>query len=620
MGDARPRGNIWKPSSDLDHVDQYLQQDRWRLPAMRSPPAGQLPLSYVLTHGNGPRVLRKARAVITLAVVALAVIGFQVYHCRRYSHHPADVARFQAPPGGIGRQGLGDEVDAGSGGEGGGAKFLVEEGGGASETLMLRAPGGAGVVQRSEEQEEPTAGGVRVSEAADGGGEADAAGGKAVGGAEREEPTAGGPSEPTWGDAHAKEVGDKEGGNKMGGDEERGDKEGGGRKREEEVMDIRIKELPGTQMERKGQKGEAKGEGEGEGAGATDQKESGAAGTTESEGVTSGSSETKPLPAREADGSQDEEGTRKAGGGEEEAGAKGGREEGSPGGASEGEAGGKQRPQGEDQEGEGQREGKSDELDKRSSGGAGVGDEGRDSHADARQPKQQQDAGGGEISTREFSRGATGGEEAGGAAGAEKRAGGGGGGAGAGAGAGGKESELGSEEAKEGEGGGESEAAGAATGGTTGGGPSGEGAGETAVWQGAGSPPEGYSFLEPIFSASRPDRLVRLGLLNVGQEEAARWKEALPHGRILDIPVVQLADGTSPSWQDLYPEWVDESQGSCPALPMPAWPPAVARLDALVAHVPCQVADWRWARNVMRHHMLLVAAGAAAQVGTWEHI
>ncbi|CAI7926285.1 unnamed protein product [Closterium sp. NIES-54] len=106
------------------------------------------------------------------------------------------------------------------------------------------------------------------------------------------------------------------------------------------------------------------------------------------------------------------------------------------------------------------------------------------------------------------------------------------------------------------------------------------------------------------------------------------------------------------TWNDIYPEWIDESQNSsCPEIPEPDWyadesdqagaagdgqsplgevasaaepsqsSPLVARsllgsFDGVVASLPCesQPAD-SWARDVRWHHLMLTAGRLVTKVG-----
>ncbi|XP_058097303.1 putative UDP-glucuronate:xylan alpha-glucuronosyltransferase 3 isoform X2 [Magnolia sinica] len=106
---------------------------------------------------------------------------------------------------------------------------------------------------------------------------------------------------------------------------------------------------------------------------------------------------------------------------------------------------------------------------------------------------------------------------------------------------------------------------------------------------------------------------LEIGLLNFNGSEINHWQQVVPgtHCVILHLEYAR----NNITWEDLYPEWIDEEEESevpiCPSLPEPE---AVKKpqLDLIAVKLPCRRWSVNWSRDVARLHLQLAAAKLAA--------
>ncbi|KAH0452379.1 hypothetical protein IEQ34_019678 [Dendrobium chrysotoxum] len=109
-------------------------------------------------------------------------------------------------------------------------------------------------------------------------------------------------------------------------------------------------------------------------------------------------------------------------------------------------------------------------------------------------------------------------------------------------------------------------------------------------------------------------RKLEVGLLNFNITEINSWQQLLPRAELLalhlDCAKVNL------TWEDLYPEWIDEEEENevptCVDLP----DPRVTRstlFDLIAVKLPCNKTAKNWSRDVARFHLQLAAAKLASQ-------
>ncbi|XP_020262140.1 UDP-glucuronate:xylan alpha-glucuronosyltransferase 1-like [Asparagus officinalis] len=109
---------------------------------------------------------------------------------------------------------------------------------------------------------------------------------------------------------------------------------------------------------------------------------------------------------------------------------------------------------------------------------------------------------------------------------------------------------------------------------------------------------------------------LKLGLLNFNVAEVNNWQQLLPHA---ESSIVHLDYAKSNlTWEDLYPEWIDEEQESevpiCPTLPEPKSVQGF-QFDLIAVKLPCNRTAKNWSRDIARFHLQLAAAKLAADSG-----
>ncbi|CAI9291484.1 unnamed protein product [Lactuca saligna] len=103
-----------------------------------------------------------------------------------------------------------------------------------------------------------------------------------------------------------------------------------------------------------------------------------------------------------------------------------------------------------------------------------------------------------------------------------------------------------------------------------------------------------------------------IGLLNFNENETDQWKELLPSPEHITL---SLNPAKNITWEDLYPEWIDEEEEYkvpiCPKLPL-IEAPRKPRIDFIAVKLPC-VKTRDWSRDVARLHLQLAVARFVAK-------
>ncbi|KAK8952580.1 UDP-glucuronate:xylan alpha-glucuronosyltransferase 1 [Platanthera zijinensis] len=107
---------------------------------------------------------------------------------------------------------------------------------------------------------------------------------------------------------------------------------------------------------------------------------------------------------------------------------------------------------------------------------------------------------------------------------------------------------------------------------------------------------------------------LKVGLLNFNISEINSWQQLMPHGELL---VLHLdCAKANLTWEDLYPEWIDEEEESeaptCVDLPDPRVPSSTL-FDLIAVKLPCNRTTKNWSRDVARLHLQLTAAKLASR-------
>lgn len=106
---------------------------------------------------------------------------------------------------------------------------------------------------------------------------------------------------------------------------------------------------------------------------------------------------------------------------------------------------------------------------------------------------------------------------------------------------------------------------------------------------------------------------LKLALLNFNITEVNYWQQLLPR---TESSVVHIDYAKSNlTWEDLYPEWIDEEEESevpeCPSLPEPVSHIGL-QFDLIAVKLPCNRTAKNWSRDIARFHLQLAAAKLAA--------
>ncbi|KAH7680926.1 Glucuronosyltransferase protein [Dioscorea alata] len=106
---------------------------------------------------------------------------------------------------------------------------------------------------------------------------------------------------------------------------------------------------------------------------------------------------------------------------------------------------------------------------------------------------------------------------------------------------------------------------------------------------------------------------LKIGLLNFNVTEVNYWQQLLTRS---ESTIVHLDHANSSlTWEELYPEWIDEEEESevptCPHLPKPKVP-GRPQFDLIAVKLPCDKSG-NWSRDVARLHLQLATAELAAE-------
>lgn len=109
-------------------------------------------------------------------------------------------------------------------------------------------------------------------------------------------------------------------------------------------------------------------------------------------------------------------------------------------------------------------------------------------------------------------------------------------------------------------------------------------------------------------------RKLNVGLLNFNISEINSWQQLLPRAEILTLHLDYVKANIT--WDDLYPEWIDEEEENevpaCADLPDPM-PTKTTPFDLIVVKLPCNRTAKNWSRDVARFHLQVAAAKLASQ-------
>nr|XP_043607711.1 putative UDP-glucuronate:xylan alpha-glucuronosyltransferase 3 [Erigeron canadensis] len=104
-----------------------------------------------------------------------------------------------------------------------------------------------------------------------------------------------------------------------------------------------------------------------------------------------------------------------------------------------------------------------------------------------------------------------------------------------------------------------------------------------------------------------------IGLLNFNETEINQWKKIVPDAEHIPLHLDSVAKNIT--WEDLYPEWIDEEEEFkvpvCPKVPN-IQAPRTPRIDFIAVKLPCSKTR-DWSRDVARLHLQLAAARLAAK-------
>uniref|UniRef100_A0A1J3I4M1 Hexosyltransferase n=1 Tax=Noccaea caerulescens TaxID=107243 RepID=A0A1J3I4M1_NOCCA len=122
---------------------------------------------------------------------------------------------------------------------------------------------------------------------------------------------------------------------------------------------------------------------------------------------------------------------------------------------------------------------------------------------------------------------------------------------------------------------------------------------------------EAPSFMEEVLT--RGLGKTKIGMVNMEESDLTQWKR---YGEMVHIHFERVSKLFT--WQDLFPEWIDEEEDTevptCPEIPMPDFD-SLEKLDLIVVKLPCNYPEKGWRREVLRLQVNLVAANLAAKKG-----
>ncbi|KAL3689159.1 hypothetical protein R1sor_015468 [Riccia sorocarpa] len=112
---------------------------------------------------------------------------------------------------------------------------------------------------------------------------------------------------------------------------------------------------------------------------------------------------------------------------------------------------------------------------------------------------------------------------------------------------------------------------------------------------------------------------LKVGMINVGKEEQRKWELFTRDWGELYLFPFRSVSSLGLTWNDLYPEWIDEEEidaiPKCPHIPLPSVGRGV-NLDIVITKVPgaCSGVDSR--RDIRRLQLMLAAATVASETQT----
>lgn len=105
---------------------------------------------------------------------------------------------------------------------------------------------------------------------------------------------------------------------------------------------------------------------------------------------------------------------------------------------------------------------------------------------------------------------------------------------------------------------------------------------------------------------------LKIGLLNFNSCEIKRWQKLTPGAKISKIHLEEAEKNLT--WDDLYPEWIDEEEESrvpsCRNLPSPQ-APQESKFGLVAVKLPCNKTG-NWTRDIARLHLQLATAKLAS--------
>ncbi|KAJ3675522.1 hypothetical protein LUZ60_004564 [Juncus effusus] len=107
-----------------------------------------------------------------------------------------------------------------------------------------------------------------------------------------------------------------------------------------------------------------------------------------------------------------------------------------------------------------------------------------------------------------------------------------------------------------------------------------------------------------------PKETLKVGFLNFNQAEFSKSQTLLSLSKTFQIRL----DQSNSSWDELFPEWIDEEGEysivpKCPKLPGPGAPPGM-NFNLIIVKLPCRN-EANWSRDVARLHLQLTAVKIA---------
>ncbi|KAI0507878.1 hypothetical protein KFK09_014006 [Dendrobium nobile] len=121
-----------------------------------------------------------------------------------------------------------------------------------------------------------------------------------------------------------------------------------------------------------------------------------------------------------------------------------------------------------------------------------------------------------------------------------------------------------------------------------------------------------WSQIQQIITKIDGKENLKIGLLNFNGTEINHWQKLLPSAKISNV---QLENAErSLTWDDLYPEWIDEEEESqvpsCKNLPIPAVPKEL-KFGLVAVKLPCNKTG-NWTRDIARLHLQISTAKLAS--------